>query len=152
MPMRSRAACAASPPCASRAVSRLRSSLAPAEGRRARRERSPWSSAPYAGSNARGTHAGERLYQRRAAREALAAMSTAGRGSRVGAGRRRLRRPVGFGRNDRTTLSSSPRRRGSSGLFSGGSRVDSSSEQSESTKLHLRRRHPGRAISSCSWT
>ena len=79
-------------------------------------------------------------------------MNTAGRVSRVGAGRRRLGWAPGFGRHGRTALSSSPRTRGSSGSFWGGWRVDSSSAQSGCIKIHLRRRHPGRAISSCSWT
>ena len=54
-------------------------------------------------------------------------MNTAGRVSRVGAGRRRLGWAPGFGRHGRTALSSSPRTRGSSGSFWGGWRVDSSS-------------------------
>ena len=105
-------------PRACAAASRLRSNLTRAVAR------SPRSSRPYTkGANC------SRAAIRDAQLEADAAMSTVGRLSRVGAGRRQLGWSPGSEGHGRTTLSSSPRRRGSSGLFSRGSRVDSSSAE-----------------------
>ena len=140
---------AAAAPCASRAASRLRSSLAPAERRRA----------PRNGHHGRadhtrgGVHAGERLSD-----TARSSRGNEHSGTSLASGSRPAAAGMGSGvrtaRPYRAQLESAHEGllRLILGRMARRQLLGLGTKRVSCIKIHLRRRHPGRAISSCSWT